>query len=213
MLSSCLIERPPTRWKSLMLSVETWSGLWARILPRQRLCTSLESQRLKVGCVHNWHVDWLPLHESIHSTTRTDRLCWIWFKAIALSIFLQTCRPRCWTLSSFCPYTNTFAGQRTAARMRTLWRAWGFLTRRGTARSWVPSSGMSWQRWVSQRSHGSLTVWSCRSRADLTVCLLSSFLITGEKLREEEVEQLMQNQEDANGCINYEAFVKYIMAS
>ncbi|XP_068460143.1 myosin, light chain 13 [Clinocottus analis] len=35
----------------------------------------------------------------------------------------------------------------------------------------------------------------------------------GEKLREEEVEQLMQNQEDANGCINYEAFVKHIMAS
>ncbi|XP_067844255.1 myosin light chain 3, skeletal muscle isoform-like isoform X2 [Heptranchias perlo] len=34
----------------------------------------------------------------------------------------------------------------------------------------------------------------------------------GEKLTEEQVEQLMTGQEDANGCINYEAFVKHIMS-
>ncbi|XP_007061955.1 myosin light chain 4 [Chelonia mydas] len=34
----------------------------------------------------------------------------------------------------------------------------------------------------------------------------------GEKLNENEVEQLMTGQEDANGCINYEAFVKHIMS-
>ncbi|XP_076819280.1 myosin catalytic light chain, smooth muscle-like isoform X3 [Clavelina lepadiformis] len=33
----------------------------------------------------------------------------------------------------------------------------------------------------------------------------------GEKLTEEEVEQLMVGQEDTNGCVNYEEFSKYLM--
>ncbi|XP_072902460.1 myosin light chain 3, skeletal muscle isoform isoform X2 [Hemitrygon akajei] len=34
----------------------------------------------------------------------------------------------------------------------------------------------------------------------------------GEKLSEEQVEELLKGQEDPNGCINYEAFVKHIMS-
>uniref|UniRef100_UPI00358E83FB myosin light polypeptide 6-like n=1 Tax=Myxine glutinosa TaxID=7769 RepID=UPI00358E83FB len=34
----------------------------------------------------------------------------------------------------------------------------------------------------------------------------------GERLSEEEVEHLMAGQEDANGCIKYEEFVKHIMS-
>ncbi|KAM6129535.1 myosin light chain 1/3, skeletal muscle isoform [Pterocles gutturalis] len=34
----------------------------------------------------------------------------------------------------------------------------------------------------------------------------------GEKMTEEEVEELMKGQEDSNGCINYEAFVKHILS-
>ncbi|KAJ8345447.1 hypothetical protein SKAU_G00296400 [Synaphobranchus kaupii] len=34
----------------------------------------------------------------------------------------------------------------------------------------------------------------------------------GEKMTEKDVEQLFTGQEDSNGCINYEAFVKHIMS-
>merc|ERR1739838_117351 len=34
----------------------------------------------------------------------------------------------------------------------------------------------------------------------------------GEKMTEAEIDQLMQGQEDENGCVNYEAFVKHIMS-
>ncbi|KAJ8256019.1 hypothetical protein COCON_G00198830 [Conger conger] len=34
----------------------------------------------------------------------------------------------------------------------------------------------------------------------------------GEKMKEAEIDALMQGQEDENGCVNYEAFVKHIMS-
>jgi Ca2+-binding EF-hand superfamily protein len=34
----------------------------------------------------------------------------------------------------------------------------------------------------------------------------------GEKMTEAEIDQLMAGQEDENGCVNYEAFVKHIMS-
>jgi len=34
----------------------------------------------------------------------------------------------------------------------------------------------------------------------------------GEKMTEAEIDQLMTGQEDENGCVNYEAFVKHIMS-
>jgi len=34
----------------------------------------------------------------------------------------------------------------------------------------------------------------------------------GEKMSEAEIDQLMAGQEDENGCVNYEAFVKHIMS-
>ncbi|KAL4609131.1 myosin light chain 1, skeletal muscle isoform-like [Arapaima gigas] len=34
----------------------------------------------------------------------------------------------------------------------------------------------------------------------------------GEKMNEAEVDALMQGQEDENGCINYEAFIKHILS-
>ncbi|XP_077020142.1 myosin light chain 4 isoform X4 [Tamandua tetradactyla] len=48
--------------------------------------------------------------------------------------------------------------------------------------------------------------------ATLGTILPSWVCSSGEKMTEAEVEQLLAGQEDANGCINYEAFVKHIMS-
>lgn len=143
MLSSCLTGHLLTRWKSLTASVVTWSGLWARILPSLRSCTSLENPRLKVGCVH--------IPPTLAGSSGELIMLGLLFLCGELDVhyFTQTCRPKCSTLSSFCPYTNTSAGPRTAEPMRTLWRASGCLTRRGMARLWELSSGTFWQPWVS----------------------------------------------------------------
>ncbi|XP_076159335.1 myosin, light polypeptide 3, skeletal muscle [Alosa pseudoharengus] len=34
----------------------------------------------------------------------------------------------------------------------------------------------------------------------------------GEKMKEDEIDALMTGQEDDNGCVNYEAFVKHVMS-
>lgn len=167
MLSSCLTGRQPARWKSLMPSVATWLGLWARILPRQRSCTSLESPKLKVGWMHS-------------QSAKSFWCCYsFWFlcgKITTLITFPQKCRPRCLTLTSFCPYTNTSARPRTAEHMRTLWRAWGYLTRKGTAQLWGLSSGMFWQPWVSWRvsRKAKFMKLSIRMPTELTVAIVSS---------------------------------------
>lgn len=131
-----------------MRNVGIWSGLWVRIRPMQMLCMFLESPKPKVetsfGCSRLtpdiiWITDIICLDclgKNNQHVARVHHLP-------------QKCKPKCSTLTSSCPYTNTSARPRNVGRLRTSWRVWGCLTRRGMEQSWVLSSGMFWQHWVS----------------------------------------------------------------
>lgn len=43
------------------------------------------------------------------------------------------------------------------------------------------------------------------------MCVCGRVFTVGEKMKEDEVEQLMAGQEDANGCINYEGEVLHAL--
>jgi len=57
-----------------------------------------------------------------------------------------------------------------------------------------------------------LKVFDKENNGTVSGAELRHVLVTlGEKLSEEEVEQLLAGQEDSNGCVNYEAFIKMVM--
>jgi len=57
-----------------------------------------------------------------------------------------------------------------------------------------------------------LRVFDKENNGTVSAAELRHVLCTlGEKLSEEEVEQLLQGQEDNNGCIRYENFIKMVM--